>query len=141
MNKYRLIPNKTYHRNAEIRELLDDSYQGIKRLFVLAYRDADGANRVIADSHREYFLPRVKIENCNIKIDGRNFYDQPINDSITQYDEVRGVSAGQGDAYTTGCLLDFAYFEKNYRLTGVDLNKQKKWMLIQERNSKDYFYW
>ena len=141
MNKYRLIPNKTYHRNAEIRELLDDSYQGIKRLFVLAYRDADGANRVIADSHREYFLPRVKIENCNIKIDGRNFYDQPINDSITQYDEVRGVSAGQGDTYTTGCLLDFAYFEKNYRLTGVDLNKQKNWMLIQERNSKDYFYW
>ena len=141
MNKYRLIPNKTYHRNAEIRELLDDSYQGIKRLFVLAYRDADGANRVIADSHREYFLPRVKIENCNIKIDGRNFYDQPINDSITQYDEVRGVLAGQGDAYTTGCLLDFAYFEKNYRLTGVDLNKQKNWMLIQERNSKDYFYW
>ena len=141
MNKYRLIPNKTYHRNAEIRELLDDSYQGIKRLFVLAYRDADGANRVIADSHREYFLPRVKIENCNIKIDGRNFYDQPINDSITQYDEVRGVSAGQGDAFTTGCLLDFAYFEKNYRLTGVDLNKQKNWMLIQERNSKDYFYW
>ena len=140
MNKYRLIPNKTYHRNAEIRELLDDSYQGIKRLFVLAYRDADGANRVIADSHREYFLPRVKIENCNIKIYGRNFYDQPINDSITQYDEVRGVSAGQGDAYTTGCLLDFAYFEKNYRLTGVDLNKQKNWMLIQERNSKDYFY-
>ena len=141
MNKYRLTPNKTYHRNAEIRELLDDSYQGIKRLFVLAYRDADGANRVIADSHREYFLPRVKIENGNIKIDGRNFYDQPINDSITQYDEVRGVSAGQGDAYTTGCLLDFAYFEKNYRLTGVDLNKQKNWMLIQERNSKDYFYW
>ena len=141
MNKYRLIPNKTYHRNAEIRELLDDSYQGIKRLFVLAYRDADGANRVIADSHREYLLPRVKIENCNIKTDGRNFYDQPINDSITQYDEVRGVSAGQGDAYTTGYLLDFAYFEKNYRLTGVDLNKQKNWMLIQERNSKDYFYW
>ena len=65
-----------------------------------------------ADSHRKYFLPRVKIENYNIKIDGRNFYDQPINDSIKQCDEVRKVSTGQSDDYTTGCLLDFAYFEK-----------------------------
>ena len=38
-------------------------------------------------------------------IDGRSFYDQPINDSIKQYNEVRKVSTGQGDDYTTGCLL------------------------------------
>ena len=61
----------------------------------------------------------------NIEIDGRNFYDQPINDLIKQYDEVRKVSTGQGDDYTTGCLLDFAYFEKNYRLIAADLSKQK----------------
>ena len=48
--------------------------------------------------------------NYNIKIDGRNFYGQPINDLINQYDEVRKVSTGQGDDYATGCLLDFAYF-------------------------------
>ena len=52
-----------------------------------------------------------------------NFYDQPINDSIKQYDEVRKVSTGQGDDSTTGCLLDFAYFEKNYRLIAADLSK------------------
>ena len=34
-------------------------------------------------------------------------------------------STGQGDDYTTGCLLDFAYFEKNYRLIDADLSKQK----------------
>ena len=73
----------------------------------------------------ENFLPRLKIENYNIEIDGRNFYDQPINDSIKQYDEVRKISTGQGDDYTTGCLLDFAYFEKNYRLIAADLSKQK----------------
>ena len=67
----------------------------------------------------------MKIENSNIKVDGRNFYDQPINDSIKQYDEVRKVSTGQGDDYKTGCLLDFAYFEKNYRLIAADLIKQK----------------
>ena len=109
-----------------IKQLLDSSYQGVKRLFVIAYSNTDGdANRVDADSFKKYFLPRVKIENNNIEIDGRNFYDQPINDLIKQYDEVRKVSTEQGDDYTTGCLLDFAYFEKNYRLIAADLSKQK----------------
>ena len=58
------------------------------------------------------FFQEFKIENCNIEIDGRNFYDQPINDSIKQYDEVRKVATVQGDDCTTGCLLDFAYFKK-----------------------------
>ena len=58
-------------------------------------------------------------------IDGRNFYDQPINDLIKQYDEIRKVSTGYGDDYTTGCLLDYAYFKNSYRLLAVDLSKQK----------------
>ena len=62
-----------------------------------------------------------------MEIDGTNFYDQSINDSIKQYDEIRNVSTGQVDDYTTGCLLDFAYFEKNYKLIAVDLSKQKAW--------------
>ena len=74
---------------------------------------------------QKIFLPRIKIENYNIEIDGRNFYDQPINDSIKQYNKIRKISTGQGDDYTTGCLLDFAYFEKNYRLIAADLSKQK----------------
>ena len=90
-----------------------------------SYRDGGGANRVTADSHRRYFLPRVKIENYNIESDGRNFYDQPINDLIKQYDQVRKVSTGQGDDYTTGCLLDFAYFKNNCRQIAADLSKQK----------------
>ena len=57
-------------------------------------------------------------------IDGRNFYDQPVNDLIKRYDEVRKVSTGQFDDYTTGCLLDYAYFKDNYRLIAVDLSKQ-----------------
>ena len=92
-------------------------------MFVFVY--ARGNNVTNENSYRKYFLPRLKIKNCNIEIDGRNFYDQPINDSIKQYDEVRKISTGQGDDYTTGCLLDFAYFEKNYRLIAIDLSKQK----------------
>ena len=56
---------------------------------------------------------------------GRNFYDQPINDLIKQYDEVRKVSTGQVDDYTKGCLLDYAYFKDSYRLIALDLSKQK----------------
>ena len=107
-----------------IRELLDSSYQGVKRLFLLMINIA-GDNQVSVDSFKKYFLPRVKIENYNIQVDGRNFYDQPINVSIKQYKEISLVSTGQGDDYTTGCLLDFAYFEKHYRLIVADLSKQK----------------
>ena len=48
-----------------------------------------------------------------------------INDLIKQYDEIRKLSTGQGDDYTTGSLLNFSYFEKNYRLIAADLSKQK----------------
>ena len=78
-NKYKVAPNNIYNENDYIRELLDASYQGVKRLFILAYGNA-GNDLVTANSHRKYFLPRIKIENYNIEIDGRNFYDQPIND-------------------------------------------------------------
>ena len=60
------------------------SYQRSKRLFVLAYRERGAASRVTADSHRSYFLPRVKIKNYNIEIGIKNFYAQSINDLINQ---------------------------------------------------------
>ena len=103
----------------------DSSYQGAKRLFVLAYDNTTGNYQVYVDSIKKYFLTRVKVGNYNIKIDGRNFYDQPITDSIKQYDEDRKVSTRQGDDYAIGCLLDSVYFEKNYRLIAADLSKQK----------------
>ena len=108
-----------------IRELLDLSYERVKRLFVLAYDNTSGDNQASIDSFKKILSSDSKTENYNIEIDGRNFYKQPINDSVKQYDEVRKISTGQGDDYRTGCLLDFAYFEKNYRLIADDLSKQK----------------
>ena len=82
-NKYKVISNKIYDENDYIKQLVDASYQGIKIFFVLAYKDCGGANRVTADSHRRYFLPKVKIENYNIEID-RNFFliSQLVNKAI-----------------------------------------------------------
>ena len=91
-------------------------------LFVLAYAYGNVTNK---NSYRKYFLQRLKIKNYNIEIDGRNFYNQPINDLIKQYNEVRKISTGQGDDYTTGCLLDFVYLEKNCRLIATNFSKQK----------------
>ena len=64
--------------------MLDSSYQGVKILFVLAHDYTSDNDQVSADHFKKYFLPRVKIENYNIEIDGKNVYDQPINDSIKQ---------------------------------------------------------
>ena len=87
---------------------LDASFQGANRLFVFAFDNANnGDNKVERDSHRKYFLPRVDTTNCNILIDGRNFYDQPINDQIKMYDEVRNIATGKGDDYTIDCVLDY----------------------------------
>ena len=84
-----------------------------------------GNNLTIENSYDKYFLPKLKIENYNSEIDGRNFYDQHINELIKQYDKVTKVSTRQDDDYTTGCSLDFDYFGKNYRLTAADFSKQK----------------
>ena len=92
---------------------------------MFAYNNTAGNDQVSVGSCKKYFLAKVKIDNYSIEIEDRNFYDQPINDSIKQYDEVRKISTGQGDDYTTGCLLDYSYFEKNYRLLAADLSEQK----------------
>ena len=61
-------------------------------MFVLAYDNTAGNNQVSIDSFKKHFLARIKTENYNIEIDGKNFYDQPINDSIKQYNEIRKIS-------------------------------------------------
>ena len=76
-NEYKVILEKRYNANNNIRILIDPSFQGINRLFVLGYLND---NTSTVNSHRKYFLPRVEIKNYNIEIDERNFYDQPIDD-------------------------------------------------------------
>ena len=93
-NKYKAILTD-YAADSYIRERLDASFQGINNLFVLPY--ARGNNVTDENSYRKYFISRLKIKNYNIEIDGRNFYYQPINDSIKQYNEIRKISTGQGD--------------------------------------------
>ena len=56
-------------------------------------------------------------------IDGKNVFDQPIKNNFKTYENIRKIGTGNGDDYTTDCLLDYSYFQKNYKMAGIDLSK------------------
>ena len=58
----------------------------------------------------------------NVIINGKNFYYQPNDSDIKRCEE---IVLGQGEDYTTGCLLDYEYVKKHYRLIAADLSRQK----------------
>ena len=92
-SEYQSIPAKVKNNGINIYELLSASLQSVKRLFVHVYDATNGDNAGIKNK-RMYFLPRAEIKNYNVLINGRNFYDHPINDLIKEYDEVRKTSIG-----------------------------------------------
>ena len=84
---------------------LDPSFQGVNRLFVMAYNSVNG--QPTRNGQRKYFLSRIDLNKYNVIIDGRNFYDNPIENNIEKYRELKKVMIGKGEDYTTGSLLDF----------------------------------
>ena len=58
-------------------------------------------------------------------IDGKNVFDQPVKNDKVTYENIRKIATGQGDDYTLGCLLDYTYFKKYYKMVAVDLSKQQ----------------
>ena len=64
------------------------------------------------ESHKQYYLPNVEIKDYNIMLDRGNLFDQPIKIDLKTYDNIRKIATGQGNDYTTGCLLDYPYFKK-----------------------------
>ena len=73
-----------------------------------------------------YYLPKRIIDNCNIIINGKNFYDQPIYSDTKRFEEIRKLTTGQGEDHTTGCLLDYDHIKNDYRLIAVDLSRKKE---------------
>ena len=89
----------------------------------MAYNRAAG--QATRDGQRKYYLPRIELKKYVI-IDGRNFYDNPIESYIEKYRELKRVMIGKREDYTIGSLLDYDYFKKNCKLVAVDLSKQKE---------------
>ena len=94
-------------QNRYLGYLIYPSFQGVNRLFVLSFE-----NKNVAVLHTWYFLPKVEIKDCNVAIGGRNFFDKPINNDKITYDNIRKIAIGQGEDYTTGCLLNYIYFKE-----------------------------
>ena len=95
---------KTFAQNRYLNYLINPSFQGVNRLFVLSFENG----------------------NYDVMIDGRNFFDQPINSMSKTFENIRKIATGKGDNYTTGCLLDYLYFKENYKKVAVDLSRQNE---------------
>ena len=112
---------KTFAQNRYLNYLINPSFQGANRLFVLAFENENGRT-----SHPTYYLPKVEIKDYNVMIDGRNFFDQPINSMNKACENIRKIATGKGDDYTTGCLLDYPCFKENYKMIAIDLSRQNE---------------
>ena len=75
--------------------------------------------------YSEYYLPKAEIKSYNVKIDDKNFFDEPVNNDTKTYENIREIATSQGNDYTTGCLLDYPYFRENCKKNAIDLSKQQ----------------
>ena len=111
-NKYQSHPKKCAE-NQYLNNLVDPCFQGVNRFFALSFESENGRT-----SHLE-----LEIKDCNVKIDGKNLFDQQINNYIKIYEKIRKTVTGQRDDYTT--LLDYSYFKESYEMIAIDLSKQQ----------------
>ena len=118
-NKYPSKP-ELLPENLNLNHLIEPSFQGVNILFVLTFE-----NDAQITSNKTYYLPNVEIKDYDVMIDGKNFFDQPVKNNKVTYENIRKIATGQGDDYTTGCLLDYTYFKKYYKMIAVDLSKQQ----------------
>ena len=120
-SKIETVNVKTNDNNFK-RTTLDTSFQGVIRLLVAAYETGDIARNSNSNpSKRRYYLPRAEIKDYNVLVDGRNFYDQNVN---SRYNELLKMTTGRSEDYSTGCLLDYDYYIKDFNIVGIDLSHQ-----------------
>ena len=117
-NKYLSKP-ELLTQNPNLNHLVEPSFQGVNRLFVLAFEN-DNART----DHEKSYLPTVEIKDCNIMINGENYFDQPIKNKKTTYENIK-IATGRGDDYTTGCLLYYPYFLDTYKMIAVNVSKEQ----------------
>ena len=99
-NEYK---TKSENKNTtnEFRFFLESNFVRVKRLFVLIYLSQYAASKRFKT--RSYYLTKGVIKNCNVIINGQNFYDQAIDSDIKRYEEIKKLTTAQGEYYTTGC--------------------------------------
>ena len=114
------IKTRIVNTKSKLNHLVEPSFQGVNRLLVLALE-----NDAQRTSSKRYYLLNVEIKDYNVMIDGKNFFDQPVKNNKVTYGNIRKIATGQGDDYTTGCLLDYIYFKNYCKMIAVNLSKQQ----------------
>ena len=113
-------------QNNNLNYLIDPKFTNVNKLFVLSFQRIAGENNTAEDyrdSFSHYFSPNVRTKDFNALIDGKTFFDLPVKNEEA-YEKI--IDMSNNNDYTTGNLLDFVYFEKNYKLIAIDLSKQTK---------------
>ena len=118
-NKYLSKPELSV-QNLNLNHLVQSSFQGVNRLFVLAFE-----NDAQRTSNKRCYIPNTEIKDYNVMIDGKYVFGQPIKNNKTPYENIRKIATGQGHDYTTGRLLDYAYFRDIYTMIVIALSKQQ----------------
>ena len=94
-------------QNNNLNYLIDPTFTNANRLFVLSFtRNNAGNNR---DSFSHYYVPNVEMKDFNVLIDGKSFFDLPVKSEEEAYEKI--IEMSNNNDYTTGNLLDFAYFK------------------------------
>ena len=116
-------------QNNNLNYLIDPTFTSVNRLFVLSFQRIAGENNTAKDyrdSFSNYYVPNigVRVRDFNVLIVGKCFFDLPVKNEEEAYEKI--INMSNNNDYTTGNLLDFAYFKKIYKLTAIDLSKQTK---------------
>ena len=120
-NKYR-SQMTIQPQNNNLNYLIDPAFTNVNGLFVLSFpRNNNTDNRF---SFSDYYVTNVEIKDFNVLIDGKSFFNLPVKNEEEAYEKIMDMS--NNNDYTTGNLLDFAYFKKHYKLIAIDLSKQTK---------------
>ena len=118
-NKYLSKP-ELLAQNPNLNHLIEPSFQGVNRLFVLAFES--DIQRI---SSKGYYLSNFEIKDYNVMINGENFFDQLIKNNKVTYEHIRKIATGHRDDYTTACLLSYPYINYTYKMIAIDLSKQQ----------------
>ena len=117
-------------QNSNLNYLIDTAFMNANRLFAWSFPRKNNTDSRY--SFWNYYVPKVKINDFNVLIDGKSFFDLPVKNEEEAYEKI--IDMSNNNDYTTGNLLDFAYFKENYRLVAIDLSKQTKLKDSQQIN-------
>ena len=109
-------------QNNNLNYLIDPTSMNFNRLFVLSFpRNNNTDSRY---SFSNYYVPKVRVNDFNVLIDGKSFFDLSVKNEEEAYEKL--IEMSNNNDYTTDNLLDFAYSKKHYKLIATDLSKQTK---------------